>query len=483
MLKKLSRNTPPLPIKVLQFGGGNFQRAFTDWILDVYNQTLNQELGVLVIRTHGKKTYQDWIDQEGLYHVLTRGIRRGKTIDEEHLVRCISQILHVHTEWEAFIASAKNPDLRLIISNTTEAGITYSHKDQFTDNPPEAFPAKLTIWLFHRFQYFEGNSDKGCILLPLELITDNGIQLKECILQYADNWDLGEAFKDWILAHNIFCNTLVDRIVPGIKKEDLPEEMEKIGFEDHMMTVGEAFHFWAIEGPEEVQKEFPLDQLGLNVVFTQDLAPYRKRKVRILNGAHTSMVPVGILYGLESVREAVEGEVMGRFVKQCMFHEIIPSLDMPTNELAEYAEEILDRFRNPFIHHRLISISLNSISKFCTRVLPSIIDYRNKKGTLPKGLIFAMAALIHFYKGKYDGRHIPLNDDERVITVLQNLWQKNDGSKEAFSSMAQVILQWKYAWKQDLSTISGLGELLQEYLLIIEREGMKKALNDLIRSL
>ncbi|MEM7511177.1 MAG: tagaturonate reductase [Bacteroidota bacterium] len=483
MLKKLSRDIPPLPVKALQFGGGNFQRAFTDWILDVYNQKLNQELGVLVVRTHGKKTYQEWIDQEGLYHILTRGLKKGEIIDEQHQVSCISQILHTDTEWEDFIASAENPDIRLIISNTTEAGITYSPEDKLTGAPPEEFPAKLTSWLFHRFQHFEGQTDKGCIFMPLELISENGIRLRECILQNADNWGIEEAFKEWIRNHNIFCNTLVDRIVPGIKKEDLPKEMVKVGFEDNMMTVGEAFHFWAIEGPNQVEKEFPFNQLGLNVIFTQDLAPYRKRKVRLLNGAHTSMVPVGILYGFESVREAVEDEVMGSFVKHCLFQEIIPSLDMPAHELAEYAEEILDRFRNPFIHHRLISISLNSISKFNTRVLPSILDYKHKKGELPKGLVFAMAALIHFYKGEHEGRHIPLNDDEEAITFLQHLWQQCDGSEFAFSDMAQAILRWEYTWKQDLSTISSLGELLQEYLGQIERDGMKKALDDLLQSL
>lgn len=482
MLKKLARNTSPLPVKVLQFGGGNFQRAFTDWILDEYNQKFKQELGVLVVRTHGKSTYKNWIEQEGLYHVLTRGLRKGEIIDEQHQVSCISQILHAHTDWEDFLTSAENPDIRLIISNTTEAGISYSPEDKFTDTPPKEFPAKLSRWLYRRFQYFEGQAEKGCIFMPLELISENGDRLKECILQYASNWDLGEEFEEWIESHNIFCNTLVDRIVPGIKKEDLPKEMEKVGFEDHMMTVGEAFHFWAIEGPEQIQKEFPLDELGLNVVFTQDLTPFRKRKVRILNGAHTSMVPVGILYGCESVREAVEDEVMGSFVKHCMFQEIIPSLNMPSHKLAEYADEILDRFRNPFIHHRLISISLNSISKFCTRVLPSILDYHKKQGELPKGLVFAMAALIHFYKGEHEGESIPLNDDEKAISFLQHLWQQCDGSKPAFSDMTQAILRWEYAWKKDLSTISGLGELLREYLVKIEQGGMKSALNSLLNS-
>ena len=247
-----------------------------------------------------------------------------------------------------------------------------------------------------------------------------------------------------------------------------------------MITQGEAFHFWAIEAPEIVQKELPLDQAGLNVVFTDDLTPYRTRKVRILNGAHTSMVPVGYLYGIETVKETVEHEIMGKFVQRAIFDEIIPTLDLPDEELQQFANDVIDRFKNPFIKHQLISISLNSVSKFETRVLPSIIEYQSRKGELPSCLVFSMASLIHFYKGESNGKEIPLNDDQEAISFLQNEWAKYDGSEASIQQLAENILKWEYAWQADLSAIDGFKEKLAEYLLKIEKEGMEKAVGSII---
>lgn len=478
-MKKLNRattNSPATnPEKVLQFGGGNFLRAFVDWMLDVYNEKTNSDLGVLLVTPIARDNYSNWQAQDGLYHVLTRGLQNGKVVDEKYLVKSISRVLHLYPKWEEFLKSAENPDMRFVVSNTTEAGIRFSEKDKKTDAPPNEFPAKLTVWLHHRYNHFNGAADKGCIFIPVELILENGINLRKCILQNADNWGLENGFKNWVNNHNIFCNTLVDRIVPGISRDALPSEMEKIGYEDTMMTEGEAFHFWVIEGPEQVQKELPLDKAGLNVIFTDDQSPYRTRKVRILNGAHTSMVPVGYLYGIETVRETVEHEVMGKFVHQCIFNEIIPTLDLPDEELQQYAKDVLDRFKNPFIKHQLISISLNSVSKFNTRVLPSILEYEKRKGELPQCLVFSMAALIHFYKGEINGKNISLKDDAEAISFLQKLWSKNDGSEFAFANMSEKVLQWEYAWKEDLSKISGYKNMLADYLFKIEKEGMQKA--------
>jgi len=468
--------------RVLQFGGGNFLRAFVDWMLDVYNEKMQADLGVLLVTPISRDKYEDWQEQDGLYHVLTRGLQNGKVVDEQYLVKSISRILHLYPRWEEFLKSAENPDMRFVISNTTEAGIRYSPDDKLTDPPPNEFPAKLTVWLYHRYRHFEGKEEAGCIFIPVELILKNGERLRECILQNADNWGMDDDFKEWIKKANTFCNTLVDRIVPGVSRDKWPEEWEKLGYKDTMLTQGEAFHFWVIEGPEHVQQELPLDKAGLNVIFTNDLTPYRTRKVRILNGAHTSMVPVGYLYGIETVREAVEHEVMGKFVHKSVFDEIIPTLDLPEEELTQYANDVMDRFKNPFIHHQLISIALNSVSKFETRVLPSILEYQKRKDSLPECLVFAMAALIYFYKGEYQGKAIPLKDDQKAISHLSNLWSQYDSSTEGMSTLAKKVLEWEYAWKQDLTSINGFQDTLSRYLLLIEEKGMQQAVAEIVAS-
>ena len=484
-MKKLNRTTANIlntnREKVLQFGGGNFLRGFVDWMFDVYNEKTKDDLGILVVKSTPGSGYPDWQDQEGLYHVLTRGFQNGQIINEKYLVKNISRILHLYTQWEEFLQSAENPDMRFVVSNTTEAGIRFSGDDKMTDSPPNEFPAKLTLWLYHRYQYFHAQADKGCIFLPVELISDNGKTLRECILQNAENWGLEEEFNTWIKESNIFCNSLVDRIIPGISAESFKEEWEQLGFQDAMLTQGEAFHIWVIEAPEIVQKELPIDEIELNIVFTDDLRPYRTRKVRILNGAHTSMVPVGYLYGVETVRETMEHEVLGEFVKHIIFNEIVPTLDLPEEELRQFANDVIDRFKNPFFRHELISISLNSISKFKTRVLPSMLEYQARKGELPTFLVFSMAALITFYKGNYKGKDITLKDDPNAITFLQNEWKNCNGSEGAFQTLAENILTWEYAWNRDLSAIPGLKDLLSNYLLRIEKEGIKEALKSVVR--
>jgi tagaturonate reductase len=483
-MQKLNRNTTntkkAYPEKVLQFGGGNFLRAFVDWMLDVYNEKTDAELGVLLVTPIERDSYKNWQAQDGICHVLTMGIQNGKIVDDNYLVKSISRVLHLYPKWEVFLKSAENPEMRFVVSNTTEAGIRYSANNQLTDTPPKEFPAKLTVWLYHRYQHFNGSKEAGCIMIPVELILKNGEMLKKCILQNADNWGLEKGFKEWILESNVFCNTLVDRIVPGVQRDNLPKEWEKLGYEDSMVTQGEVFHFWVIEGPKMVREALPLDKAGLNVIFTEDLTPYRTRKVRILNGAHTSMVPVGYLYGIETVRETVEHEIMGKFVQKTIFDEIIPTLDLPEEELQQFANDVIDRFKNPFIKHQLISISLNSVSKFETRVLPSILEYQKKKGELPQRLVFSMAALLNFYKGKHNGNEIPLKDDPQAISFLKNQWQNCDGTEAGIANLANEVLQWQYAWKRDLSLIPGFSQLLTDYLIKIANQGIKKSIADII---
>lgn len=483
-MKKLNKSTvnahKAYPHRVIQFGGGNFLRAFFNWILDEYNEKTDSDYGVLLTATIAIDNYKKWQEQDGLYHVLTRGYKDGEIVDESQLIECISDIIHLVPEWDDFLASAANPDTRFVVSNTTEAGIKYSAKDSFGDNPPVEFPAKLTRWLFERYKAFKGDKTKGCIIIPVELIIDNGPALKKCILQNAENWNLESGFITWINEANTFCSTLVDRIVPGVSRDSLSEEWEKLGFEDTMITQGEAFHFWAIEAPESVREEFPLDKIGLNIVYTDDLGPFRKRKVRILNGAHTSMVPVGYLYGIEAVKEAVEHDVMGKFVRKAVYDEIIPSLDLPKDEVKQFADDVMDRFKNPFIHHQLISISLNSVSKFKTRVLPSILDYSKEHGQVPDCLTFSMASLLNFYRGEFEGRTIPLNDDKASIDKIQNLWSEVNNGSPDYSSFVQKILAIEEFWNQDLNLIDGLHAKVTSHMNLIHEKGMKEALASLV---
>lgn len=479
-MKELNRKTAGIknafPERILQFGGGNFLRAFVDWIIDVYNEKTNSQLGVLLVTPIERDNYSVWQKQEGLYHVLTKGIRQGNIHEEKHLVNCISRILHLYPGWHDYLKSAENPEMRIIISNTTEAGIRFSPIDKITDSPPNEFPAKLCRWLHHRFQHFKGATESGCIFFPVELIDKNGTNLKECIIRFSRQWGFEEEFIEWLHDANYFCNTLVDRIVPGISPDKIPDEWQKLGFKDQMLTQGEVFHFWAIEAPEQVRKELPLDKIGLNIVFTDDLTPYRSRKVRILNGAHTAMVPVAYLSGFDEVRESIEDQVVGNYVQKLIFKEVIPTLDLPEEELIQFANEVLDRFRNPFIRHALMSISLNSISKFKTRVLPSILEYHNRTGKLPSGLVFSFAALLLFYSGNRKGQAISLNDDQWILDYLKNLWLDFNGSEQSLKLLVKHFLSWNEAWETELTLIPGLEESFCDCLLEIMQIGIYDAL-------
>lgn len=458
-MQKLNRQTTQLlanrPNKVLQFGGGNFLRAFTDWMIDELNKTADFNAGVIIVKPTEKSDYTALRAQDGLFHLLTNGLRNGELVAETQLIQCIQQIIHPYREWDHYLKSAESPTIRFIISNTTESGIQFSPSDQFSDSPPSEFPAKLTKWLYHRWQYFQGKAERGCIILPCELIEQNGQILQSLVLKYAELWNLEKTFNNWIKEHNYFCNTLVDRIVPGFPKEQLAEVYQKIGFKDDLLVSAEPYHIWVIEASKAVQAELPFEQTHLNVVFTEDLKPYRQLKVRILNGAHTTMVPVGYLAGIDTVREAVEHEVMGPFIKKALFEEILPTLDFDQSQKEKYAFDVLDRFKNPFIHHQLISIALNSSSKYKTRVLPSLLDYVELKGSLPKNLVTALAALIYFYSGKRGTQTIPLKDSETVLSFFKQIWQDWEQTKDT-AQLVQAVLANENLWAQDLNKVDDL---------------------------
>ena len=375
------------PERVIQFGEGGFLRGFVDWMLQKINESSDFNGSVVVVQPIEVGMCDMLTAQDCLYTHLIRGVEGV----ESSVIDVISRCVKPYEDFDAYLKLAENPDFRFIVSNTTESGIVFSDEDKITDAPPKSFPAKLTLLMKKRYELGLG----GFIFLPCELIDRNGDNLKACVLKYADLWELGEGFKKWVENDNIFTNTLVDRINTGYPKG---EELN-LGYEDNMVNTSEFFHLWVIETEHDLDKELPFSSADLNVIITRDkLEMYRTRKVRILNGAHTSLVPYALLSGFDTVKSCIDDEGMREHVRKCVFDEIIPTLDLPKDELESYAKSVIERFSNPYIKHYLSSIALNSVSKFKVRVLPSILEYAKRYNKTPKTLVFSLAKLIEFYK-------------------------------------------------------------------------------------
>lgn len=462
-MKQLNRQTAGIPdlnpVRVLQFGEGNFLRGFVDWIIDLLNERTAFAGHVHVVQPLDKGIVHLLDQQEGLYHVLLEGIQGGKPTREQRLISCITGAINPYENYKGYLALAENPDLQFVISNTTEAGICFEASDKGMETIPSSFPGKLTALLYHRFRHFNGAADKGLYLIPCELIEKNGEILRETVLAFANHWNLPTEFSNWIEQHNSFCNTLVDRIVPGFPKDNIQEIQQELGYADNLVVKAEPFHLWVIEAPEAVKAAFPAEEAGLQVKFVDDLTPYRTRKVRILNGAHTALVPVAYLQGLRTVRDAVEDETAGKFIRETIFKEIIPTLNLSQEELEQFANDVIERFQNPFIRHELITIALNSVSKYKVRVLPSVLEYHRRKGQLPERLLQSLAALILFYKGEWNGESIPLNDTPEVLAFFAQAWQQ-----ETTAAVVQTVLANTDFWDTDLSAIPGFAEQVTKHV-------------------
>jgi tagaturonate reductase len=335
--------------------------------------------------------------------------------------------------------------------------------------PPSSFPAKLTVLLYERFKHFNGDPTKGLTIIPCELINYNSDTLKEIILKYITLWRLDEKFKSWILDHNSFHNTLVDRIVPGYPKDQLEEYTNQLDYEDKLIVTAETFFLWVIEGDEDLKKKLPFDKTDLNVMIVKNMQPYRTRKVRILNGAHTAIVPFSLLYGNTTVKETVDNEFTGEFINKVVFEEIIDTLEMDKEELSSFSEEVLDRFRNPYIKHMLASIALNSISKFKVRVLPSLLEYETIHHKIPTGLTFAFACLIRFYKGDWQGEKLPINDSDTIVETFTKIWKLND-----YEEISNGVLKNEDLWGTDLTQINSLSQAVALALEEIDNNGIEK---------
>ena len=465
--------------RVIQFGEGNFLRCFLDWQLDLINEKTDLDAGVAVVRPIDSD-YLPLLDtQDGLYTSIIRGINEeNKVVRDYRVISSVNREIPVYKAFDEYLSLAHNPEMRFIVSNTTEAGIVFDKNDKYDDAPQNSFPGKLTRLLHERFKHFDGDTTKGFILLPCELIDYNGDRLKEVVLQFTDLWKLEDEFKVWLNESNIWCSTLVDRIVTGYPRDEKEELEKEFGYKDDFMTTGEYFYLFVIQGPKDVlEKELKLAGLDLNIKIVEDLKPYKTMKVGILNGAHSSLVPVSYLYGIDTVRESLEDEVVGAFLKGAIDEEIIPALDMDKAELEKFSEAVINRFKNPYVKHFLMAISLNSMSKYKARILPQVLNYEKKTGSLPKKLVFALASMIRFYKGDRDGEVISTNDDTHILEMYTKLWNEFDGD---YTKVAATVLSMEDHWGTDLTKIKSMAETVAAYVELIDTKGMKVAIKEVL---
>lgn len=481
--------------KILQFGEGNFLRAFVDWMVDITNEKTDFNGNIVMVQPLDRGMSDQINAQKGLYTTVLRGVQDGKTVEETRLITSVSRCLNTYAEHEAYMKIAESDELRFVISNTTEAGIAYDPAAKADDAPQASFPGKVTAFLYRRFTRFKGDEAKGLVFIPCELIDKNGDKLREIVLRHADEWKLGKAFTDWVEKACDFCNSLVDRIVPGYPKDEADTLCGKLGYKDNLLVTAEIFHLWVIESSKDYSVELPLAQAGLNVIWTKDMSFYRTRKVRILNGAHTMTVPSAFLYGLDSVEECIKDPLVHGFMKKGIFEEIIPSMlgahaqKGDQEALTAYANDVLERFANPYINHMLLSITLNSVSKFKTRNLPSLLAYMDIIKSVPPALSFSLAALIAFYEiktsvnGEYTGlrgeKEYPIKDDLPVLERFTTLYGKGGSIEDKAARLSKEVLSDTSWWGEDLTARPGLEDAVRKNLADIWSRGISKALEAL----
>ena len=473
------------PIKILQFGEGNFLRGFVDYMIDIANEQGMFDGDIVMIKPRKGGSVACFHEQDCQYTVSLRGMVDGEAKVLNRQITSVANVISCYDEHEKYMALAELDTLRFVVSNTTEAGIVFDSTDRFDLKPAHSFPGKLTQILYRRYLKFHGAVDKGLILLPTELIDDNGMMLKQCVNQLIDLWNLEKEFKLWVNDACVFASTLVDRIVTGYPREKEQEEWEKLGYEDRLMVTGEPFALWVIESEKDIRAELPLDQVmeaysGMEVIFTKDQKPYKQRKVRILNGAHTSFVLASFLCGNDIVLESMKDKDIRNFIKKTIYEEVIPTLDLPKKELEDFAAAVEARFENPYVKHALLAISLNSISKWRARCMPSLLSYVEKFGEIPAHISFSLAALMAFYSaaemkdgkliGDRNGEVYYISDDTAVLEFFARY-----SAKETEEFVSALLSNISF-WGQDLTKIPGLKNLIVKYLDDIKTNGMRAAL-------
>ena len=467
--RKNTDNESKLPIKIVQFGEGNFLRGFIGDAFQQLNKKSDFGAGIAVVQPIKNGLVSMLNKQDGLYTLFLNGIKSGEEIQTKELITNIVKGIDPYKNFDEYLELAKEENLEFIISNTTEAGIAFDANDTLEMKPPNSFPAKLTVLLYERFKFFKGDSKKGLTIIPCELINYNADNLKEIILKYIEIWNLEADFKKWINDSNTFHNTLVDRIVPGYPKDQIEKYNAQLDYQDDLIVTAEPFFLWVIEGDNALKEKLPFEQTDLDVKIVKDIQPFRTRKVRILNGAHTAMVPFSILYGNTTVRETIENDFTGKFIKNVVYDEIIKTLDLSETELKSFSNEVFDRFRNPFVEHQLSSIALNSISKFKVRVLPSLLKYIELNNKIPVHLVFAFASLIRFYKGDWNEMVLPVQDDKEIINTFKEIWGLKD-----YEQITKIVLGNQEFWGQDLNLINNLTQAITLGVKEIDENGIEQ---------
>ncbi len=483
LLNKTKTGKVERPIKVLQFGEGNFLRAFVDYMIDIANEKGEFNGDIVLVKPITFGTLERFHEQDCQYTVQLRGIVDDKPQRINRIVTSVADAVDAYEEYEKYAGYARLDTLRFIVSNTTEAGIVYDDTDLLEMTPPKTYPGKLTKFLYERYQHFSGALDKGLIILPVELIDDNGIHLKECVLKLAELWKLEEGFISWIHEACVFTSTLVDRIVTGYPRDEAEELCKEFGYQDNLIVTGEPFALWVIESAKDISGELPLPQVGLPVIFTDNQKPYKQRKVRILNGAHTSFVLASYLCGNDIVLQSIQDELILNFIKATIFEEVIPTLTLPKQELEEFAQAVLTRFNNPYVKHAHLSISLNSVSKWRARCMPSFLEYIEKTGKLPVHLTFSLAALMAFYTGAeirdkaligHRGEEeYNILDDEAVLSFFAS-----NSDKQTDEYVHNTLANTDF-WGQNLSRIAGVEDAVTAYLTDIRSLGMRQTMEKL----
>lgn len=478
ILNKSIHKKPERKIKIMQFGEGNFLRAFVEWILQDLNDKGAIEASVAVVQPMPFGRVKELADQDGLYTLRLEGIDNGENVRKSQIIDVIGDCINPFTEYEKYLKYGESEDLQVIISNTTEAGIAVDASDTDFSKCPKSFPGKLLALLKRRYDRFKGDMNKGLAIIPCELIDDNGDELYRCLTELAKINKMDEKFIKWMQTANHFTSTLVDRIVPGYPKNEIEAIQEETGYIDNNVVKGEIFHLWVLKKEPFIQKVLPADKTGLNVIFADDIHPYKQRKVKILNGSHTALVPVAYLCGIDTVGEAMNDKTIGKFVKDFIFGEVNPTIDLPADQMTAFANSVIERYKNPYIRHELMSIALNSTTKFRTRLLPTLLDYVKIKGKLPQHLLFSLASLIAFHKGMRGNEEIALNDDPAYLAKWKYLWTEFDGDLD---KLAKEALAWKGAWDMDMNTIHpDITKTVAKYLKEIQTKGMKKAVEEFV---
>lgn len=461
----------------MQFGEGNFLRAFVDWMIDKANKEGIMNHGIALVQPigGGEVVKQIFQKQDNLYHVYLEGIKDKQPVKEVALIQSITDIINPYTEYKKYEELFLTEGLELVFSNTTEAGIRYEEGDDLNAEPPKSFPAKMTALLYKRFKKFKGDSTKGLQIVCCELIEDNGSTLKEFVIKHAQANNLGDDFLNWVETANHFYDTLVDRIVPGFPKETINEIQAEIGFEDNLVVKGEYFHVWAIGGDTSIKEKLPLDKAGMNVLFMDDIRPFRAKKVRVLNGAHTAMVPVALQLGCETVMDAFNTPEVEQFINRMVAEEVLPGIGEDPEELKAFAAKILERFYNPYLKHYLKDISLNSLSKWETRDFPTVADNYNKLGRQAKLTTFSLAALLVLYSGQSEVSFTP-NDTPEFVQFIQSTFNKDD-----IKGWVNGIINNDKIWTAPLKNLPGFADEVAILAETILNKGMKTAVKEVLQ--